>query len=78
MSRSNLWSTAVNIRGSALPSAAKRNKSHDQSKVFVRVSVMWAYGDYCPDEVDWLTWTKGLMDLSHRGLEVWRFDGDGT
>ncbi len=35
-----LWHTAVDIRGSALPSAAKSNKSHYQSKVFVSVSVI--------------------------------------
>ena len=35
-SRSNFWRVAVDLRGSALPSAAKR--SHYQSKVFVCVS----------------------------------------
>ncbi len=39
-SRSNVWRAAVDIRGSALPSAAKSNKSHYQSKVFVSVSVI--------------------------------------
>ncbi len=34
------WRAAVDIRGSALPSAAKSNKSHYQSKVFVCVSVI--------------------------------------
>ena len=31
---------AVDIRGSALPSAVKSNKSHYQSKVFVCVSII--------------------------------------
>ncbi len=35
-----LWCSAVNIRGSALLSAAKRNRSHYQSKVFVCVSAI--------------------------------------
>ncbi len=39
-SKSNFWRAAVDIRGSALPSAAKSNKSHYQSKVFVCVSVI--------------------------------------
>ena len=46
-SRSSFWSAAVDIRGSALPSAAKSNnpkfaseKSHYQSKAFVCVSVI--------------------------------------
>ncbi len=39
-SRSNFWRAAVDIRGSALPSAAKSNKSHYQSRVFVCVSVI--------------------------------------
>ena len=34
------WCAAVDIRGSAVPSAAKSNKSHYQSKVFVCVSVI--------------------------------------
>ncbi len=34
-SRSNFWRAVADIRGSALPSAAKSNKSHYQSKVFV-------------------------------------------
>ncbi len=38
--RSNFWRAAVDIRGSALPSAAKSNKSHYQSEVFVCVSVI--------------------------------------
>ena len=38
-SRSNFGRAAVDIRGSALPSAAKSNKSHYQRKVFVCVSV---------------------------------------
>ncbi len=38
--RSNVWRAAVDIRGSALPSAAKSNKSHYQSRVFVCVSVI--------------------------------------
>ncbi len=39
-SRSIFWCAAVNIRDSALPSAAKNNKSHYQSKVFGCVSVI--------------------------------------
>ena len=39
-SQSIFWRTAVDIRGSALPSAAKGNKSHYQFKVFVCVSVV--------------------------------------
>ena len=31
----NSWHTAVDIRGSALPRAAKSNRSHYQSRVFV-------------------------------------------
>ena len=36
-SRSNFWRAAVHIRGLALQSAAKSNKSHYQSKVCVSV-----------------------------------------
>ncbi len=57
-SRSNFWSTAIYIRVSALPSAEKSNKYHYQSKVFVRVSVIWTYVYYCTDEVDWLLSTS--------------------
>ncbi len=39
-SRSNFWHAAVDIRDSALPSAAKSNKSHYRSKVFVCVYVI--------------------------------------
>ena len=41
-SRSHFWHAAVNIRGSALPSAAQQRakKSHYQSKVFVCGSVI--------------------------------------
>ncbi len=39
-SRSNFWRAAVDNRCSALPSAAKSNKSHYQFKVFVCVSVI--------------------------------------
>ncbi len=39
-SRSNFWHAAVDIRGSALLSAAKSIKSHYQSKVFVCVYVI--------------------------------------
>ncbi len=39
-SRSNFRRTAVDNRGSALPSAAKSKKSHYQFKVFVCVSVI--------------------------------------
>ncbi len=38
-SRSNLWRAAVDIRGSALPSAAKSN-NHFQSEVIACVSVI--------------------------------------
>ncbi len=42
-SRSNFWRAAVNIRGSALRSVAKSNKSHYQSKVSVSsVCNQWA------------------------------------
>ncbi len=34
-SRSNFWRAAVNIRSSALPSAAKSVRSHYQSNMFV-------------------------------------------
>ncbi len=40
MSKSNFWRAAVDIWGLALPSVAKSNKSHYQSKVFVNVSVI--------------------------------------
>ncbi len=39
-SRSNFWRTAVDIRGLALPSAAKSINHHYQSKVIVCVSVI--------------------------------------
>ncbi len=39
-SRSFFWCAAVDIRGSALPSAAKSNSSYYQSDVFVCVSVI--------------------------------------
>ncbi len=39
-SRSKFWRAAVDIRGSALPSAAKSIRSHYKSKVFVCVSVI--------------------------------------
>ena len=39
-SRSNFWRAAIDIKGSALPSAAKNNRSHYQSTVFVCVSVI--------------------------------------
>ena len=39
-SRSNFFCVAVNIRGSALPSAAKSNRSHYKCTVFVCVSVI--------------------------------------
>ncbi len=39
-SRSNFLSAAVDIRGSALPSAVKSNNHHYQSKVIVCVSVI--------------------------------------
>ncbi len=38
--QSNFWHAAVDIRGSALPSAAKSNESYYQSEVFVFVSVI--------------------------------------
>ncbi len=53
MSRSNFGRAAVEIRGSALPSATKSNKSHYQYKVFVCVSVIrGAYKDNSADAVD--------------------------
>ena len=39
-SRSTVWRAAVDIRGLALPSAAKSNRSHYQFKVFVCVSLI--------------------------------------
>ncbi len=36
-SRLNFWRTAVDIRGSALPSAAKSNNPHYQFKVYMFV-----------------------------------------
>ncbi len=39
-SRSTFWRAAVDIRGSALLVAAKSNRSHYQSKVFVCVSLI--------------------------------------
>ena len=38
--RSKFWGAAVDIRGSALPSAAKSHNHHYQSKVIVCVSVI--------------------------------------
>ena len=49
-SRSNFRRAAVNIRGSALPSAVKGNKSHCQSKLFV--CNHWPYANNCTDVVD--------------------------
>ena len=52
-SRSNFWRAAVDIRGSALPSAAKSNNHHYQSKVIVCVSVIsGVFADNCVDGVD--------------------------
>ena len=39
-SRLLFWRAAVDIRGSALPSAVKSNRSHCQSKVLVCVSII--------------------------------------
>ena len=39
-SGSNLWHALVDIRGSALPGAAKSKKSHYQSMLFVCVSLI--------------------------------------
>ncbi len=39
-SRSTFWRAAVDIRGSALPSAAKSKRSHYQFEVFVCVSLI--------------------------------------
>ncbi len=44
-----LWYAAVDIRGSALPSAAKNYKNHYQSKVFV---IRGAYEDNSKGAVD--------------------------
>ncbi len=53
-SKSNFWRAAVDIRGSALPSAAMSIRSHYQSKVFVCVSVIReAYTDNSADAIDW-------------------------
>ncbi len=46
-SRSNFWGAAVDNRGSALPSAAKSNKSHYHFKVFVCVSVISGHMRIC-------------------------------
>ena len=51
-SRSNFWCAAVDIRGSALPSAVKSNKSHYKSEVFVCVCNQSAYADNRADAVD--------------------------
>ncbi len=50
MSSSNFWHAAVHIGGLALPSAAKGNKSHYKSKVFV--CNQGAYADNSADAVD--------------------------
>ncbi len=39
-SRSVFWRVAVDIRGSALPSAVKCNRKYYQSKVFVCASII--------------------------------------
>ncbi len=39
-SRSTFWRAEVSIRGSALPSAGKGNRSHYKYKVFVCVSLI--------------------------------------
>ncbi len=53
MLRSILWHAAVDIRGSALPSAVKSNKIHYRSKVFVCVSVIsWRMRIIAADAVD--------------------------
>ncbi len=49
--RSTFWHTAVNIRGLALPSAAKSNESHYQFMVFVCVCNQGAYADNSADVV---------------------------
>ncbi len=53
-SRSTFLRAAVNNRGSALPSEAKNNRSHYQSKVFVCVCNQWAYTDNRTDAVNQL------------------------
>ena len=57
----NFWCAAVDIRGSALPSAAKSNSHHYQCKVFVSVYVI---SRHCADAVDWLSITSRI---SRRG-----------
>ncbi len=53
MSRSNFQRAAVDIRGSALPSAAKGNRSHYQSSgIRLCVCDQWAYAGNCADAVD--------------------------
>ncbi len=50
---STIWGATVDIRGSALPSAAKSNRSHYQSSgVRVCVCNQWAYAGNCADAVD--------------------------
>ncbi len=51
-SRSTFWRAAVDIRGSALPSAEKGNRSHYQFKVCLCVSNQWVYADNCAYVVD--------------------------
>ena len=62
--RSNFRSTAVDSRSSDLPSVTKSNKIHYQSKVFVCVSVIWAFAVYCADAVGWLIITSCVRDWS--------------
>ncbi len=53
-SRSTFWRVAVDIRGSALPSAENGNRNHYQFKVFVCVSLISGriYADNCAYAVD--------------------------
>ena len=52
-SRSSFWHTVVDIRGSALPSAAMNNNQQYQSKVdCLFVCYQWAFADNRVDAVD--------------------------
>ena len=59
-SRSTFWCPAVDIRGSALPSAANSYRSHYQSNgnVCLCVCNQWANADNCADAVDQLLISK--------------------
>ncbi len=55
-----------------MPSAAKSNKSHYQSKVFVCVSVISGeYADYCADAVDRLLIEEIVEQRVKIYIKVW-------